>query len=148
MPTEPEASAESRGPLGQLWAAFAVQLLGRLLDFWWHATHDEFETGGDQLQAHWLVWAGTALVLIVSVRALSLGVTYAERPGYVTIVAANGLYVPIAIAHFLQHLDHREVDWAHVGLGITNVVAALGVLYVTYASLRGPRRGLRRESIR
>ena len=38
-----------RGHLRLLWGAFAIQVAGRLLDFWWHATHDEFETGGDQL---------------------------------------------------------------------------------------------------
>jgi hypothetical protein len=42
------------------------------------------------------------------------------------VVVANGLYVPIAVAHFIQHLNRQEVDWAHLGLGITNVVAGLG----------------------
>lgn len=50
---------------------------------------------------------------------------------------ANALYVPIAVAHFIQHMNHEEVDWVHAGLAITNVVAATGVLYVTYVSLRG-----------
>ena len=120
-----------------LWGAFAIQVAGRLLDFWWHATHEEFETGGDQLQAHWLVWMGTILVLAVGVRALRDGVTGAERGGYLTVVVANGLYVPIAVAHFIQHMDHQEVDWAHAGLSITNVVAALGVLYLGYVSMKG-----------
>ncbi len=123
-----------------LWGAFAVQVAGRLLDFWWHATHDEFETGGDQLQAHWLVWIGTILVLIVGVRALQGDVVGPQRLGYLTVVAANGLYVPIAVAHFIQHLDRQEVDWAHMGLGITNLVAALGVLYVTFIVLRERQR--------
>ena len=120
-----------------LWGAFAIQVAGRLLDFWWHATHQEFETGGDQLQAHWLVWIGTILVLVVGVRALRDGVTGAERVGYLTVVVANGLYVPIAVAHFIQHMDHQEVDWAHAGLGITNVMVVLGVLYVGYVSMKG-----------
>jgi hypothetical protein len=47
------------------------------------------------------------------------------------VVLANGLYVPIAVADFFQHMNHQEVDWAHAGLGITNVAAAIGVLHVT-----------------
>lgn len=122
-----------------LWGAFAVQVAGRLLDFWWHATHEEFETGRDQLQAHWLVWIGTVLVLMVGGRALRTGVRRPERVGYLTVVVANALYVPISGVHLIQHMNHQEVDWAHAGLGITNVVAAIGVLYVSYVSTRRRR---------
>ena len=120
--------------------AFAVQVVGRLLDFWWHATHDEFETGVDQLQAHWLVWIGTLLVLVVATRALTAGVTGPERAGYLAVVLANGLYVPIAVAHFIQHQNHQEVDWAHLGLATTNIVAALAVVYVSYVLLTAWRK--------
>ena len=133
MPTD-ETAADSQ--LRMLWAAFAVQVAGRLLDFWWHATHDEFETGADQLRAHWLVWIGTVLVLVVALRALRQGVGGQVRVGYLVVVWANGLYIPVAIAHFIQHMNHQEVDWAHLSLAVTNIVAAIGVLYVTYASSR------------
>ena len=121
----------------QLWLAFAIQIAGRLLDFWWHATHDEFETGGDQLQAHWLVWIGTVLVLAVGLRALRQGVEGQVRNGYLVVVWANALYIPVAVAHFIQHMNLQEVDWAHVGLAVTNIASAIGVLYVTYASASG-----------
>ena len=128
-----------RSALKLLWAAFAIQVAGRLLDLWWHATHDEFETGVDQLQAHWLVWLGTAAVLTVGVRALGAGVQGRARLGYLTVVVANALYVPIAIAHFIQHQNHQEVDWAHLGLGLTNAVGAVGVVYVAVMSSRRTR---------
>jgi hypothetical protein len=121
--------------------AFAVQVAGRLLDFWWHASHDEFETGVDQIRAHWLVWSGTILVLLVTVRALrSTEIAARERLGYQMALVGNGVYVPIAIIHFIQHLNLEEVDWAHIGLAITNVVAFVGVLIVIAAYL-GRRRG-------
>ena len=88
------------------------------------------------MQAHWLVWLGTIPVLVVAGRALLGNVEGPIRVGYLSVAAANAAYVPIAVAHFLQHLDHREVDWAHAGLGITNLVGAIGVLYVAYASRR------------
>jgi hypothetical protein len=120
--------------LRPLWLAFGIQIAGRLLDFWWHGTHDGFETGGDQLQAHWLVWIGTILVLIVGLRAPRQGVQGQVRSGFLVVVWANALYIPIAVAHFIQHMNHQEVDWAHLGLAITNIASAIGVLYVTYAS--------------
>jgi hypothetical protein len=107
------------------------------LDFWWHITHNGFETGADQVRAHWLVWLGTILVLAVGIRALLIGVTGSERVGYVAIVGSNLAYIPIAVAHYIQHLNHEEVDWAHVGLAVTNVASALAVLYITY--FRRPR---------
>ena len=128
-----------RQTLQLLLGAFGVQVAGRLLDFWWHATHDEFETGGDQLLAHWLVWLGTALVLLVGIRALRAGVARPERVGYATVVLANAFYVPIAVAHFFQHMNREEVGWAHAGLGVTNALSAVGVLYVAYLSSRGGR---------
>lgn len=127
---------DHRRLLRPLWGAFVIQLAGRLLDFWWHATHEEFETGMDQLQAHWLVWIGTVLVLVVAARALRTRVQGRARAGYLTIVVANALYVPIAVAHFIQHMNLQEVDWAHIGLAVTNVGSALGVLFVPYVSLR------------
>jgi hypothetical protein len=127
----------ARSDVAMLWGAFGVQVAGRLLDFWWHATHDEFETGADQLQAHWLVWLGTALVLAVAVRRLRSGVQGRIRAGYLVVAIANAIYVPIAVAHFIQHQNLQEVDWAHAGLGISNVLAAIGVLYVGYVSSKG-----------
>lgn len=52
-----------------LWAAFIVQVAGRLLDLEWHRTHPAFETAQDQLTAHWLVWLGTLLVVATAVAA-------------------------------------------------------------------------------
>ena len=76
----------------------------------------------------------------MAIQALRGGVNGTQRRGYLVVVAANALYVPIAVAHFIQHMNHQEVDWAHAGLGITNLVAALGVLYVSYVSRRGQDR--------
>ena len=131
------ASDRSQAIFKAVWAAFAVQVAGRLLDFWWHATHDEFETGGDQVTAHWLVWLGTLFVLATSARALRAELSRDERRGYLVIVWANALYVVVAVIHFIQHLNHQEVDWAHVSLALTNVGSVVGVLMVTSGRLRG-----------
>jgi hypothetical protein len=119
-----------------LWGAFAVQIAGRLLDFWWHATHDEFETGRDQITAHWLVWLGTLLVLAVAVWALRAVLSEPERRGYFVVLWSNALYGVVAVFHFIQHLNHQEVDWAHVSLALTNIGSVIGVLMVTWVRFR------------
>lgn len=122
--------------------AFTVQVLGRLLDFRWHATHEEFETGGDQIQAHWLVWLGTIIALAVGIVALRSVRSPNERRGYWTVVAGNSLYVPVAVLHFIQHLNREEVDWTHVALALTNVVALSGVVTVVVAWFARRRQSL------
>ena len=135
----PNALDRSATLFRALWVAFVVQLAGRLLDFRWHATHDEFETGRDQVTAHWLVWLGTLLVLAVALWAVREPLPPGERRGYVIVLWANGLYVPVAVLHFIQHLNREEVDWAHVALAVTNIGSVVGVLMVTWA--RGKRSG-------
>jgi hypothetical protein len=127
---------DSRRLFQGLWAAFAVQVAGRLLDLQWHRTHSEFETGSDQVRAHWLVWLGTLLVIIVAAMALRSGTAGRERPAYLITLIANLLYVGVAVIHFNQHLNHQEVDWAHISLALTNVGSVVGVLMVTGASIR------------
>jgi hypothetical protein len=122
-----------------LLAAFPVQVGGRLLDLRWHQTHSDFETGRDQLQAHWLVWLGTLMVIGVALMAMRLKPTGLVHRAYQITLWANALYVVVAVIHFFQHLDHQEVDWAHAGLAVTNIAAATGIVMVT-ASMFGPGR--------
>lgn len=115
--------------------AFAIQVAGRLLDFWWHTGHEEFESARDQIQAHWVVWLGTILVLGVSGVAVPAAGSSNERWGYWAAIVGNAVYIPIATAHFIQHLNLEEVDWAHIALAIANVVAFVGVLSVIVARI-------------
>ena len=117
-------------------AAFVVQILGRLLDLKWHSDHPEFETARDQVQAHWLVWLGTLVILVAAGWALKTDPPRGERRGYLVVLWSNVVYVVVAIVHFFQHLDHQEVDWAHVGLAVTNVGSVVGVLIVIASRLK------------
>jgi hypothetical protein len=47
--------------LAVLWLGVRAMLAGELVDPRWHLTHDELETGGDQLRAHWVTWEGAWL---------------------------------------------------------------------------------------
>lgn len=119
---------------------FAGQLAGRLVDLRWHLMHEEFEGAGQQLEAHWLIWITTVLVLGIA----ALGVRGAEDPrerqGYLIVLIANLAYAIVAVIHFFQHLDRLEVDWAHLLLALTSIAAAVGVLWVVVARFMSRRR--------
>ena len=114
---------------------FAGQIAGRLVDLRWHLTHEEFEGGVEQLQAHWLIWLATAFVLGVSAVAVRRVQERAHRRGYVIVLAANAAYGAVAAIHFFQHLNRSEVDWAHFLLVVTSIAAVIGVLWVIGARL-------------
>jgi hypothetical protein len=115
----------------------ATFIAGRLLDAWWHAGHDEFETGTDQLQAHWLVWIGALLVMA----AAAQGVRERRSPGYSVALAGALGYAVVAAWHFYEHTERREVDVTHLVLVVTNLVILTGVVWVAIEAARGmPRR--------
>ena len=135
---ESEMSAQRR-LFAALWGAFAVQIGGRLLDLQWHRTHPEFETAQDQVTAHWLVWLGTLLVIATAAIALrAAGSVGVERVGYRITLWSNLLYLMLAVLHFVQHLNHQEVDWTHIALAVANVAAAAGVFTVTAGRAKRP----------
>ena len=75
-----------RRALQGLWVAVAVQVAGRIVDGLWHASHDEFETTSDQLQAHWLIWVGVLLALVVAYGAVRALRGSASRPAYAIVL--------------------------------------------------------------
>ncbi len=119
---------------------FGAQVAGRLVDLQWHLTHEEFEGAAEQFQAHWLIWLSTLFVLGVAALAVRDVTARGQRRGYLIVLVANLAYAIVAIAHFFQHLDHREVDWAHLLLAVTSIAAAIGVIWVIAARFMGRRR--------
>jgi hypothetical protein len=105
-----------------------VLTAGRLLDLRWHATHKEFETGIDQLQAHWLAWLGALLLLAASAVAVR-SATY-RSPGFVVVLASASLYVSVAVWHFWLHQQLRDPDLPHVLLALSQIGLYAGSLMV------------------
>jgi hypothetical protein len=116
---------------------FVGQIAGRLVDLQWHLTHEEFEGAAEQFRAHWLIWLATIFVLGVAAIAIRSVRQPAQRLGYLIVLMANLAYALVAVIHFFQHLDHLEVDWAHLLLAITSLAAAGGVLWVIGSRLGG-----------
>lgn len=101
--------------------------VGRGADLWWHATHDEFETGADQLQAHWLPWLGALIMFataLVAIRQPSL-----RSPGFAVVLGSASLYAALAVWHFWLHQQLRDPDLPHVLLAVSQ----LGLFFLTSA---------------
>ncbi len=118
---------------------FVGQVAGRLVDLQWHLTHDEFEGAAEQLRAHWLIWISTVFVLGVAFAAARSVGEPRQRRGYLLVLVANLAYAVVAVIHFFQHLNHLEVDWAHLLLAVTSIAAVLGVLWVVAARVSSRR---------
>jgi hypothetical protein len=137
--------AETNRLFTALLVGFGAQLAGRLVDLRWHLTHDEFEGGIEQLQAHWLIWLATLFVLGVAVRGLRHVESQGERGGYQIVLVANLAYAVVAVIHFFQHLERLEVGWAHLLPVVTGIAGATGVLWVSAVQIRSRRQ--RKEAV-
>lgn len=94
----------------------AVQIVGRAIDGWWHATHEEFETAGDQLQAHAVLWIGVVTTLAVSAIAVRQLSGRVQR-SYLALLVISVGYSIAAIWHFVEHANGADPAAAHIVLG-------------------------------
>lgn len=106
-----------------------VLTAGRLLDLRWHATHDEFETGRDQLQAHWLAWIGALLLLAAA--AVAVRRPAYRSPGFVVLLVSASMYAAVAVWHFWLHQQLRDPDLPHVLLAVSQLGLYIGSAMVT-----------------
>jgi hypothetical protein len=111
-------SREARQLLAALWAGVAVQIAGRVLDGIWHANHDEFEGASQQLEAHWLLWLGILLTLVVAVIAVARLPAAERNGGYSIVLVGGGLYVPVSVWHFIEHANLNDPEVAHYLLAL------------------------------
>jgi hypothetical protein len=126
----------TRTALRALWIAVGVQLAGRLLDLRWHLTHDEFEGTSQQFEAHWLLWIGVIATIAVAVLTSTAREPPAGRVGYLVVLLAGGLYVPIAIWHFIEHANGTDPELAHWLLAVTQVGMVVGAIIATVIARR------------
>jgi hypothetical protein len=110
-------------------------VVGRIVDLIWHATHPEFETAGDQLRAHSVVWLGALLMIVAAARTFVSG---RGNGGHLLVLSAGVTYGAVAVWHFYEHSQHRDPDLPHLLLLITNVAMFLGASWV-WLIARGQR---------
>lgn len=117
------------------WIGFTVFAVGLIVDSIWHATHSEFETALDQVQAHFVLGWGTVLVFVAALWALTTG---RGRPGHVVLLVAAAGNAGIHGWHFWEHFQHRDPGLPHVLLLVTSVMILVGAVWVRL--LAGTRR--------
>ncbi len=121
-----------------IWLGIAVQVAGELVDLRWHATHDEFEGAGEQLEAHWLVWLGT-LMTLAPATAAAARVSPGRNGGLVLTLAAGAVYVAVSVWHFAAHASGTDPELAHVLLALGKIGMLAGVIWATVAWRRRPQ---------
>jgi hypothetical protein len=136
----PEPGDRIRFWVRVMWAVIGVHIAGRALDLWWHATHTEFETATDQLQAHWLVWLSVLAAIIVS--ALAMRETPLKSP-FLALLLANAFYVPVAVWHFWEHYHLRDPDTPHVLLVLAELLVFGSAIWVGVQARRVQQAGSR-----
>jgi hypothetical protein len=114
-------------------AGILVFVAGRIVDLVWHATHKEFETAAQQVQAHAVLWAGVLLLLFASGRALRLRM---PNSGYAAVFVAAVFYVGVATWHFWEHSKLRDPDLPHVLLLVANVAIFSGAIWTAWSARR------------
>lgn len=113
-----------------LWAGVLIQLVGRAIDGRWHAMHEHFETAGDQVEAHLILWIGVLVTLLVSaLTAKRLPVEL--RSGWPIVLVGSGLYVVAAAWHFWEHSRGVDPLAPHIALGVVWATLLGGALMVT-----------------
>lgn len=132
------AAARWSGPL--LAVGFALLLVGRGIDLWWHATHPGFETAADQVRAHAAVWVGVLAMLAAAVAALTAG---RGTGGHPVILGGALFYAGVAAWHFWEHTRDRDPDLPHVLLLAANILLIAGAAWVAADRLRSRRGRLR-----
>jgi hypothetical protein len=119
-----------------LWWGVGVFVVGRIIDLVWHATHPEFETAADQLQAHSVVWLGALLMIVAAGRAVASG---HGSGGYLLVLCAGLAYGAVAVWRFYEHSQRRDPDLPHLLLLVTNIGMFLGAGWVWFAVRRTRR---------
>jgi hypothetical protein len=116
--------------------AALVMTAGRVIDLRWHATHSEFETGADQIQAHWLAWLGAFFLLTVA----TMGVANRRyrSPGFLLLFASAWLYAGVAVWHFWLHQQLRDPALPHALLAVSQLGLYIGTGAI-FAGLVRPR---------
>jgi hypothetical protein len=123
-----------------LWLGVVVMLAGEVVDLRWHLTHDEFETAGDQLRAHWLTWLGAVVALAAAVVAAWGG---AETYGYRLVAGFGFAYAGLGTWHFVEHVNHSDPAVAHVLIAIAKAGVAGGGVIAAVEARRGRALGVR-----
>jgi hypothetical protein len=125
----------SRLLLAGVWTGIALQAAGQVIDLRWHASHPGFERAADQLQAHWLIWLGVLVTLLVAAVGASR-VPSNWYSGYRLLLLAGVAYALSSGWHFWEHAQLRDPVAPHVLVAIGKAAILAGAISATVVSRR------------
>jgi hypothetical protein len=122
------ASGPTRRLLVGAWTGIAMMLAGQVVDLRWHAANGRrFERASDQVGAHWLIWLGVLVLLVVAM----IGARRIPSRWYVgfrlLLLAVVG-HVLVDGWHFWEHYNLRDPVVPHLLLAILKAVMLAGVV--------------------
>ena len=122
-----------------VWLGLAVQILGKVVDAWWHSTHPGFEDVGELLRAHSVIYLGILWTLVASTRALIETSNLAglgNRGFFVTLIGSVGQLAGSAW-DFWAHSIRAETSTAHMLNALGLIVVLLGAVVLIGARAPG-----------
>jgi hypothetical protein len=129
------ASGPTSRLLAGVWTGIALQAAGQVIDLRWHATHPGFERAADQLQAHWLIWLGVLVTVVVAAVGASR-VPSSWYSGYRLLLVAGVAYALSSGWHFWEHAQLRDPAAPHVLVAIGKAAILAGAISATVVSRR------------
>jgi hypothetical protein len=122
----------SRRPTGRLlvsaWTGILMLMAGQVVDLRWHAANGRgFERASDQVGAHWLIWLGVLVLLIVAVVG-ARRVPSRWYLGFRLLLLAVACHVLVDGWHFWEHYNLRDPVVPHVLLAILKGVMLAAVV--------------------
>jgi hypothetical protein len=120
------ASEPTRRLLVGAWTGIAMMLAGQVVDLRWHAANGRrFERASDQVGAHWLIWLGVLVLLVVAM----IGARRIPSRWYVgfrlLLLAVVG-HVLVDGWHFWEHYNLIDPVVPHLLLAILKAVMLAG----------------------
>jgi hypothetical protein len=125
----------SRRLLAGVWTGITLQVAGQVIDLRWHATHPGFERAADQVQAHWLIWLGV-LVTVVVAAVGARHVPSSWYSGYRLLLLAGLAYALSSAWHFWEHAQLRDPAAPHVLVALGKAAILAGAISATVVSRR------------
>jgi hypothetical protein len=122
------ASGPTRRLLVGAWTGIVMLLAGQVVDLRWHAANGRrFERAADQVGAHWLIWLGVAVLLVVAVVG-ARRIPSRWYVGFRLLLLAVVCHALIDGWHFWEHYHLRDPVVAHLLLAILKAAMLAGVV--------------------
>jgi TRAP-type C4-dicarboxylate transport system permease large subunit len=131
--------------LAGAWLTVLLVAAGNLVDLRWHAQHRNAEGVAELVAAHWLIWVGLLLVIIVA--AVGAGRMPSHwYAGWRLLLVAALAYAAFEMAHLVSHARAHDSMVIHVLLQVGKAGLLAGAVSASTVVRRRHRSSVRPSS--